>query len=548
MLFDEPDGINIYDAASRLFVSESTVEADLRRVRSRVRDTRVRLERDADTARLAGSERDLRLLIGDLVHDRVDEERYGPEALRSAAASLRIPADRLEDFANGVFTTLSDLGYIVDELAVADVALHVTITADRVRGGHALTAARDQPDVRIIDAMGDLAARHFGVEFGAGDRVHVAQLSLLAVVGARSEDLPTREPDTVVSGAVRAAIQHVSATYGVDVSQRHLAVTLEKHVQNLVDRAEHHVLSRNPMTRALKSASPLLFEMAVSFVGELSDVLGAAVPDDEIAGIAMHLGGVLEAGRALPDRLRALIVCPGYEHPGQQLRQSITRMLGHEIEIVSVDTRFSENSAGTDLILTTIELPARSADMADAIVRIPPFLTDRDITRISDVVSRVRRSRRLSGLRSELQRWFLPGAFISDIDPAASPEDIIRRLGALLVAEGVIDEAYVDSTIERERLSSTAFTESLAVPHAMTMSAARTAIAIGVSEQAIGWGTDRVHVVAFAAFSAADRSAFQAVFEQFVDVFSGPDNGRRIARKGNDLPSFLTEVVALIDG
>jgi len=130
----------------------------------------------------------------------------------------------------------------------------------------------------------------------------------------------------------------------------------------------------------------------------------------------------------------------------------------------------------------------------------------------------------------------------------AGEEAVIRRLGGLLVDRGVIDEDYVERTIDRERLSSTAFTDALAVPHALGMTATRTAIAVGIADAPIAWGEGRVQVVALVGFSETDREAFQTVFEQFVEVFSERDSVQRIVRRGVDFPGFLDELVGVIDG
>jgi lichenan operon transcriptional antiterminator len=161
---------------------------------------------------------------------------------------------------------------------------------------------------------------------------------------------------------------------------------------------------------------------------------------------------------------------------------------------------------------------------------------------------RVRRARRLARLREELEKYFAPSSYVRDLEADSGEEAIIRRLGALLVAEGVIDDSYVERSIERERMSSTAFTESLAVPHALSMTATRTAIAVGMSDRPIPWGENRVQVVVMVAFSDSDRAAFQTVFEQLVEVFSERDSVQRLVHRGTDLPAFLDELVAVIDG
>ena len=110
------------------------------------------------------------------------------------------------------------------------------------------------------------------------------------------------------------------------------------------------------------------------------------------------------------------------------------------------------------------------------------------------------------------------------------------------------DSTYVERSIDRERMSSTAFTEALAVPHALSMTATRTAIALGLADRPIPWGESAVQVVVMVAFSESDRAAFQTVFEQLVEVFSEQDSVQRLLHKGTSLPAFLDELVAVIDG
>ncbi|MGI6879204.1 BglG family transcription antiterminator [Microbacterium sp. gxy059] len=550
LLLDRADGVDVARTAAALFVSEATIEADVRRVRALIADDELSLARSGALVWLEGSELARRRLLSRVVHEATGDQTADPEALRHAAEELGIDTAPFRAFTADLVERLSELGLIVNELAAADVVLHVAIAAERVARGRPLAEPAGQRAPEHASAariVGELASLHFGVELGAGDRHRLGSLVWLSIVDPGSGGASARDVDPRVVDAVRASVARVAHTYALEIDEADLRARLAPHVQNLVRRAAERLWSRNPMTRSLKAATPLVFEMAVAIAGDLSAALDVPIPDDEISDIAMHLGAAIGPDSRPSARLTAVLVCPGYDAMRQHLRASIAGALGHEIELTAVSTRYDPDWAGfdADLVLTTID-PSPGGEGAAAVVRISPFLSERDVARVSEAAARVRRQRRLSGLRAEISRWFVPGAFARDID-APDPESVIRRLGRALVAEGVIGEDYVESAIERERLSSTAFTESLAVPHAMTMSAARTAISVAVCEQPVAWGSERVHVVALVAFSDADRAAFQTVFEQFVDVFADADNARRIARRGIDLPAFVAELAALID-
>ncbi|ALX67301.1 BglG family transcription antiterminator [Microbacterium sp. XT11] len=551
MLLDEGDGIDVFESAERMHVSEATLEADLTRVRALLEDTGLSLERDRDAVRLVGSEEARRRLLSRLAHDESDAASFHPEAFRSALVGNAVEASAVGPFKAALVEELSLLGYFVNELAISDVLLHIAIAADRVAAGHSLTmepggARAEIP--RVGRVLARLAHEHFGVRLGDGDSAHLASLVLTRVVApgaAETRDAARSGVEPHVETAVREELERAAEEYRLDLVDDTFVLRLALHVQNLLRRAESSGLSRNPLTRSLKSSYPMIFEVAVSIASGLHDRLGSPIHDDEIAYIAMHVGGRLERSRAAASMLTATIVCPGYYELHELLRSRVDRALGASIEVTSVVTSVDPpwESFDTDLVLTTID----PAIAGERFVRIHPFFSDTDAERVQQAAARLRRARRLNRLREELARYFHAEAFVHPLADTGE-ESIIRTLGGLLVRQGLIGDDYVENTIVRERMSSTAFTDALAVPHALQMTASRTAIAIGVADGSVAWGDGRVQVVALAAFSESDRAAFQTVFEQLVEVFSERESVQRIVRRGTSFEAFLDELVAVIDG
>jgi lichenan operon transcriptional antiterminator len=179
-------------------------------------------------------------------------------------------------------------------------------------------------------------------------------------------------------------------------------------------------------------------------------------------------------------------------------------------------------------------------------VVIQPFLTEGDVENIRRAISKLRRHRRRIRIKDDLLLYFDEALFLRN-EQADSEAAMIRKLGDLMLERGVIDESYITGAIEREALSSTAFTESIAVPHAMAMSATRTSIAIAVNETAMPWGENRVNVIALIAFSSSGRASFQNVFDQFVEVFADRADVLELIRRSTGFTEFIEELVRVID-
>ncbi|GAB2697489.1 lichenan operon transcriptional antiterminator [Microbacterium marinum] len=551
-ILDADDGIDVYETAQRFHVSEATLDGDLGRVRALLGGTQLTLERSAARVRLSGTETAQRRLLSRLAHEEMEQGSFDIRTLRRVLGEKTFDTTALVAFKADLVAGLGELGYLVNEFGIGDVMMHIAITADRASRGHRLDdAPADASDTRsrIGDLVERQAAAHLGVRLGAGDRDHLAALVQTRVVapGAAEPDAVIRDRlDDDVEGAVRTVVGRAASEFLVDIDHDDFVLRLALHVQNLRHRAQEQAWSRNALTRSLKSSYPMIFEVAVYIAEQLRELIGAPLYEDEIAYIAMHVGGRLERSRRAGRLLTATLVCPGYYEMHELLHASIDRALGREIEVVAVETRADPDwpAIDTDLVLTTIDPPAP----ADRIVRIQPFLTENDVERVQTAASRARRARRLAGLRAELERYFSADAFVARLDPGSDEHSTIRQLGELLVRQGVIGEDYVERTLVREEMSSTAFTDALAVPHALGMTATRTAIAVGLADPSVRWGEGRVQVVAMVAFSESDREAFQTVFEQLVEVFSERDSVQRIVRRGTTFAAFLDELVAVVDG
>ncbi len=534
----------MYETAESLFVSDSTIESDLTRMRGILADTGLSLVRHGSVVVLDGPEIARRKLISRLFRDEMRNGVVDIARIQEAFASRG-----LADFKSDLVEMLDTRGFFVNEYGINDVLLHMAVALDRVSKDRVLPAAAD-PGVSetirsLADDLGGLVSRHFDVTLDRTELRYLAILLRTRVIapGAGRETVAEFVSDDDLA-VVRGIVARASAEYLVDLRDENFIVRLTLHVQNLVARAHEKTYSRNPLTRSIKSSYPMIYELAVYIASRLQAAEDIVVNDDEIAYIAMHVGAYLEQQSRRRDAVTCAVVCPNYYDMHILLRERLESALGDELDVTSVITSADVDwdAVDADLVLTTID-PRGHRENA---VVVQPFLTESDIERTRQAIARIRRHRRRARIKNELLEYFDERLFLRNFF-ARDPVAMIEALGARMIDVGAIDQDYVDQTIERERMSSTAFTDSLAVPHAMTMSAKRTAIAIVVNDTAMDWGDGRVNVIALIAFDAKGRASFQTVFDQFVEVFSDRDAVVQLIRRSDSFSAFIDELVRMID-
>ena len=544
-------GHDVHALAAALFVSESTLEGDLRRVRTMARDAGLELVRSGAIVRLEGSEESQRRLISSIFREETTRGPFDVIRLQEAFGIGDLSA-----FKTDVIELMERLGYAVNEFGLDGVLLHTAIAVDRSRHGMMRAEAAELASTASTDRAAELAAslqpiveRHFGAPLPAGELDSLALLlttrvGTRAMPGGPGAQAALSEAEQADVDVVRAVLGRAQEEYLVDLADETLLMRLSVHVRNLVTRSRAGTSTRNPLARSIKTSYPLTYELAVYVSSELQREFDIVISDEEIAFIALHIGSHLERHAPPAGVVTCTIVCPNYHDLADLLRERLEAALGMEIRVDRVVTRTDAAASELtgDLVVSTLPWAARPEN----VVLVQPFLTPADLDAVRGAVARIRRQRRRSRIKDELLLYFDERLFLRNVD-APDENAMIRALGEPMISLGIIDEAYLDGVRERERLSSTAFTETLAVPHSLTMSARRTAIAVALNETPMPWGEARVNVIALIAFSAEGRAAFQTVFEQFVDVFSENADVLGLLRSTTDFSSFIEGVVHLID-
>jgi lichenan operon transcriptional antiterminator len=542
-LIDADDGLDVYETAAWLHVSDSTFDGDLARVRARLEGTDLHLERREFLVRLTGPEAARRRLLGELFREESARGRGALDALRR-----RFPA--LPEFREALIAGLDDAGYAPNEYALDDVLLHVAIAVDRVTrdralepadassgraSGEASASAQDRDDP-VGDLLDRLVRDQLGVRLPATDLAHLARLTRTRAA--------TRRLDAAGGGVsprsalVRDIVRRAASEYLVELTDDEFIDRLALHVDNLAERSADRSFSRNPLTAQIKSAYPLIYELAVYVATELWRTDGIRVNDDEIAYLAMHLGAHLDRRRTADDVL-VVIDVPAYHDLRTALAGKVADTAGEGVRVAFAG---EADASGADLVVA-VTPPATAAPR---LVLVAPLPTAADLERVRAEVAALRRARRLARLASRLADTIEPGFFVRGMR-GLDREGVIRVLGERLIAGGAVDRAYVEGAVERERMSSTAFSDHLAVPHAMTMSARRTAIAIAVDDTPIDWAGTPVHVVALIAFADSGRAEFQDIFDQFVEAFSERENVLRLVRGAQDHAGLVSELARLME-
>ena len=184
-----------------------------------------------------------------------------------------------------------------------------------------------------------------------------------------------------------------------------------------------------------------------------------------------------------------------------------------------------------DLLVTTIDLPV----IHPYKVLVAPLLGKHDIRRIRSAVEGINEDREVDRARAFLRGLLSDRLFSRNVELASSSE-YIDYLGSLCQDAGCIGSDFIQDVKLRERVSSTAFTDCLAVPHSINQYAERSFACVLHNDKPIHWGRGAVNIVMLADQLADYR--FDACFSSPLDRAT---QTARIALAGRGVPIVKDE-------
>ncbi len=539
-LVESSDGVDVYALAEMLFVSDSTIERDLVKVRVLLAEYELELQRSRSRVQILGSERDQRRLVRQLLL----ESARGVSAAGLISALLELQNIDFRELTAWLRRILDGHGLQTQEYGLHDLALHVGIAVSRIIEGHTREHIDEVPRNEQVNAaaaeLANLVELKHGITLSDVERAELARL-ILTRTGTASAGAEAVGDEYLA--LVQSILKGISERFMLDIDDDTFIINLSLHVRNLVARARTGATARNPLGRSFKEDHPLIHELAVFVADGIERGTGITMDEDEIVFIAFHLGSYLQRTLEAAGQVRVVCVTPQYYSASDEFTRRVESRLGDAGSVVRTVTSLDYDWAtlDADLIVTSTPLPP---GLKTRIVEVSPIPSLADLEAIVDAARHARAEK--SGERI---RW----AITTLIDPRlftrmkrTTRNEALAHMSAQLHAEGVVEPSFAQEVRDRERLSPTAFGGSIAVPHSMNMTAHRTAISILISEEPIDWAGSSVHLVALFALSPNGRQVFRDVLDDFIAILADTARIARIVKAATSYDGFANALISEI--
>lgn len=545
-------GIDLFDLAQSLYVSDATIRSDLAILSTMAKAHALKITQKTEWYRLIGTEKNKRNLMVALIREQQTQGASFKEDIQFFLGESRVK--EVMAISRRIF---KDYHFSPNTYFFQNFILHLALAIDRAKTNRAVAAPSEATSDlaqlyqgstadQVIERICEALHKTFDITLQTQDQVELKVLCNFEM--KHDAKIYDRYIDKEIEQLLDEVLEEVSINYLLDFSEEQFRQKLIYHVQNLYNRAQDHRTSRNFSLLDIKIKYPILFDIAVFMASLLSEKLKIEINEDEISFLALHIGTFINNKTEEEKKLHTIIVTPLYLNMGDRISSEILENFERELTITAVYEEFPPalKMKNTDLVITTFgkkEIPDKWLK-SKTIVRIKEFITKSDLTKVREKIEQIYRENYRQLLWEILPKWISEDFYLhteQKLDKTLVFAEIMNRLQG----KKYVDQQFKEGLEEREALSSTAFPSKIAIPHAIKYDALQTGMLVIQSDQKIDWAGKEVLLVLALAVKKTDATLFNRIFPRMIEVVSETFHVDYLARSRNR-EEFIKRLIELL--
>lgn len=492
-LLDSNDYLKSADLADKMYISRSQISNDIKLAKNMLSSYHLTLiSKPYYGIKIIGKENDIRNYI---IQEKLKIKNLVCDEITHSFSSH----EHIDDINNIVIKILTHSHYIISDIALQNLILHIVTAVNRIKSGHLIhmDSLNISPVyahvIEISKNILEKCADIYNFEFN-DDEIFFLALNLYGKREFDKQEFITDE----INNLVFLGLYKIKEIFGLDfTSNLNLRISLGLHILPLLTRINTNMQLRNIMTFNIKQKYTLAYDLASTFTNTIipSD---KKILDDEIAYVALHFVNYIDENS--PQKKKRMLII-------SSLRRSETILLQNnilrnfpsikEVKIISKNSLSTTNVNNYNVICTT------ENDIFinnNKIQKISYFLNDTDIKKIELLLDG------FNGPKDILDCFSEDLFYYGD---APSKNAVIKWLYEMAYKQGLADEKLYHSIMNHENVTSTYFGNYLAIPHPEIFLIETSFISVAILPKPILWDDEYVDIVFLVSIQKNNPNAFK---------------------------------------
>lgn len=547
-LISSKKDLSVYDLADQLFISDSSFKRALDIIKNKLIEYNLSLKRKRNNIKIVGSELSKRKLINNLI----SKESTNGFSLSNNLCLLSNKID-ITEFQSKLSKIFDDFHIYVNDYGFHTILLHVIVMVDRILKGNSIIQTAQYINVdgtydyQIALEINKFIRHKFLFEISDTELYY---LRLVILNNCNNLDYSFVNKDNINAYVedeyielTNNILEKLKSNYCLDNFKHNFIVNLTMHIKYLLTRVRNNSYTKNPFTNKFKDSYPLIYDMATFIAKEISDFAAVSIVDDEIAFIAFHIASYLVNDNIVSDKVYCSFIYANYHNFHVKSLERIIKDLDSELYISSTVSVKDINKIpqNTELLISccieslNVDLPVVSTNI---------FVNDTDIANIRNEINKINIKKKKERTKKSLDHFIGKKLFKREFYCTNNIE-MIKTLSNECISLGLCEDTFFKEVLERENLSSTSFSNNVAVPHSLNANTKQSFLSVVSNKKGMIWGENTVNIIIMIGISKDDREAFKVIFDELIAILYESKNVRELI-KSIDYTDFINKLVNMI--
>nr|WP_286012219.1 PTS sugar transporter subunit IIA [Latilactobacillus curvatus] len=513
--------ITIQQLSNTLYVSRSTVENDLKKVKQKLAQFGLQLAITHTGLSLIGSEHQKRQATVELISQYWGKRTEAKELNGQLVRHVQLPDNLNQLFEpaliKNILTALTEL-IEKSTLSFTDydfqsLAIHLMMPAPT--GGSNGAQPVVTPFIAETQLLVQILERRFELTIPDFEQEYLNRH--LVTVQSKDTSVQTIQTELRQSVGLPQLLRQQLAQLAVD---EELIQGLAVHLSSALRRLAMGLSINNPYTDEIRQNFPQAFDQAVLLKPVLENQYQIQMNEDELAFISLHFEAFFER-HSEDARLSVVVVCSSGIGTSQLLGQRLAKTFAQELRITRIIAlgELLATPIKESLVISTIAIKGLSVP----VIEVSPLLNRHDIGIIRQMITEQPTP------TNHLVALLQPELTIVTQEQLTD-QGAIELIGQRLIDQGYAKPTVVQAALAREALASTALGR-VALPHADSQLITKPAIGLLIAPQSINWQhNDKVQLVFFMALNETVHGQMRAVYHDLDQLIETPRLLKQVAQ------------------
>lgn len=441
---------------------------------------------------------------------------------------------------NIIFNNIKNEHIEINDYNLKNLIIHFALMISRIKNDYYINnnfnVTIDDKYKNFINNITKEIENNFNITISEGEK-HYIYLHLIA----NSHIYSQINNDVKIKEIVSELLNTIYSDYNFDLRNDEILLNdLFLHLKSILNTKYLELNKRNPLLNTIKSNFPLAFDITLSCITKTFKNLPYKLTEDEIGYISLHIGASLERCFFGTVKVKNVILICGSG-------QATTRMLEARINIffkdkINIVSRMSYNNfinypkselINIDFIISTIPIDI-DINIPNVIVNF--VLKSEDIEEISKLLNKISYNKTKNSLS-----FFDKNLFIH-LNKCTSKNELFDKLFEVMKNNNIIDDEYIISVMDREKLSKTNMNDVFALPHPIKLCAKKTKVAVAIIDEPVLWSDkESVQIVFLLAIKQGEQQNIEHLYDIFIEIINNSNLQKEILQS-YDFEEFISNL------